>query len=90
MLKNFKFVHEENRMANVVRFSVETIQGMEFWKNSGYFFGRVFPQSVFQRKQYRIRFFLIFCFASFDSFKPLTGGCEKLDFLAKRFGLWKD
>ena len=43
MLKNFKFVHEENRMANVVRFSVETIQGMEFWKTSGYFFGRVFP-----------------------------------------------
>ena len=90
MLKNFKFVHEENRMANVVRFSVETIQGMEIWKTSGYFFGRVFPQSVFQRKQYRNRFSLIFRFASFDSFKPLTGGCEKLDFLSKRFGLWKD
>ena len=76
MLKNFKFVHEENRMANVIRFSVETIQGMEFWKTSGYFFGRVFPQKaiVFQRKQCKIRFSLIFCFASFDSFQALTGG----------------
>ena len=76
MLKNFKFVHEENRMANVIRFSVETIQGMEFWKTSGYFFGRVFPQKaiVFQRKHCKIRFFLIFCFASFDSFQALTGG----------------
>ena len=25
-----KFVHEENWMANVIRFSFETIQGMEF------------------------------------------------------------
>ena len=28
-LKNFKIVHDENRMANVIRFSIETIQGME-------------------------------------------------------------
>ena len=76
MLKNFKFVHEENWMANVIRFSVETVQGMDFWKTSGYIFGRFFPQKiiVFQRKQYKIRFSLIFCFASFDSFKALTGG----------------
>ena len=40
MLKNFKIVHDENRMANVIRFSIETIRGMEFWKTSGYFFGR--------------------------------------------------
>ena len=30
-----KFVHEENWMANVKRFSIETIQGMVFWKKSG-------------------------------------------------------
>ena len=56
MLKNFKFVHEENRMANVVRFSVEAIQGMEFWKNSGYFFDRVFPQSVFSGSNIELGF----------------------------------
>ena len=48
MLKNFKFVHEENRMANVIRFSVETIQGMDFWNTSAYFFGRVFPQKNYR------------------------------------------
>ena len=83
------FVHEENRMANAIRFPIETIQGTVFWKTWGYFFGRVFPQTIIvsQRKQYKIRFFLILCFASFDSFKALTGCLEKLEILAKWFGL---
>ena len=29
-VENFKFVHEENRIANVFYFSGETIQGMDF------------------------------------------------------------
>ena len=45
-VENFKFVHEENRIANVIYFSGETIQGMDFWKTSGYFFGRVFPRKL--------------------------------------------
>ena len=32
MLETLKFVHEENRMAKVIRFSIETIQGMDFEK----------------------------------------------------------
>ena len=41
-----------------------------------FFTGQVIPQKiiVFQRKQYKIRFSLVFCFASFDSLKALTGG----------------
>ena len=31
-------------MANFVRFSIETLQGMDFWKNSGYFLGYGFPK----------------------------------------------
>ena len=77
---DFKIVHEENRMTNVIRFSIETIQGMEFWKTSGYFLA-VFPQItiVFQWMQFKISFPLIFCFASFDGFKALTGCSEKLE-----------
>ena len=29
-LENFKLFHEENWMDNVIRFSIETIQAMEF------------------------------------------------------------
>ena len=64
MLKNFKFVHEENRMANVVRFSVETIQGMEFQKTWGYLFGRALPQKNyrFSMEAIKIEVFRIFLF----------------------------
>ena len=78
-------------MTNVIHFAIKTIQGTDFWKTWGYFFGRVFPQLtiVSQRKQYKLRFSLIFCFALVDSFKALTGCLEKLEVLAKRLGLQK-
>ena len=56
MLKNFKFVHEENRMANVVRFSVETIQGMEFWKTSGFFLAEFFHKAFFSGSNIELGF----------------------------------
>ena len=73
-------------------FANKTIQGTKFWKTLGYFFGLVFPHTtiVSQRKQYKVSFSLIFCFASVDSFKALTGCLEKLEVLAKRFGLKKN
>ena len=46
-MKNFKFIHKENRLANVIRFSIETIQAMEFCKTSG-FCGRNFPQKIYR------------------------------------------
>ena len=46
-MKNFKFIHKENRLANVIRFSIETIQAMEFCKTSG-FCGRNFPQKNYR------------------------------------------
>ena len=90
-MKNFKFIHKENRLANVIRFSIETIQAMEFCKTSG-FCGRNFPQKiiVFQWKQFKIRFSLNFCFASSDSLKAVTGCFEKFEVSAKRFGLRKN
>ena len=45
--ENFKFIHKENRLANVLRFSNKPIQAREFWKISG-FFGRVFPQKTYR------------------------------------------
>ena len=30
-MKNVKFILKENRLANVIRFSIETIQAMEFF-----------------------------------------------------------
>ena len=33
-------------MAIVIGFSIETIQAVEFWSFSGYFFGRVYPQKI--------------------------------------------
>ena len=61
-------------------------------KNLRLVFWPVFPRTtiVSQRKQYKVRFSLIFCFASVDSFKALTGCLEKLEVLAKRFGLKKN
>ena len=53
MLKNFKFVHEENRMAIVVRFSVETIKGMEFW---GYFLAEFFHKAFFSGSNIELGF----------------------------------
>ena len=41
------FIHEENRLANSMRFSIEAIQAMEFWKTSG-FFSRVFSQKKYR------------------------------------------
>ena len=71
-------------MANVILFSIETIQGLDFWKTSGYFFGLVFPQknNIFQRKRYKFSFSLRFSFASFVSFKALLGCLEKLEIFA--------
>ena len=60
-----------------------------FLKSLRLLFGQIFPQTtiVSQRKQYEVRFSLIFCFASVDSIKALTNCLEKLEILAKRFGL---
>ena len=44
-MKNFKFIHKENRLANVIRFSIETIQAMKFCKTSVHVLGQVFPQN---------------------------------------------
>ena len=46
MLKKTKLVHEENRLANKKRFSIEVIQAMELWKTSGFF------AEFFQRQNY--------------------------------------
>ena len=47
-MKNFKFIHKENRLANVIRFSIETIHAMEFCKNSIHVLGQVFPQNKYR------------------------------------------
>ena len=89
-MKTFKLFHEQNRMANVIRFSIETIQAMEFWKTSDYFVGQVFPQKktiVFQWKHFIFKFSLDFYSASFPSLKALTGCLEKIENLANWFGL---
>ena len=44
---------------------------------------------VSQWKHFQTKFSLNFCFASFDSLKVVTGCFEKLEILAKRFGLKK-
>ena len=75
-------------MAKVIRFSVETIQDMDFEKLQVTFLAELFHiQLTFFNGSKKIRFSLIFCFASFDSFKDLTGCLEKLEILANRFGL---
>ena len=55
---------EESRLANVIRFSVETNQSMEFQKTWGYVFGRAFPQKIyrFSMEAIKIEVFLIFLF----------------------------
>ena len=91
-MKNFKFIYKENWLANVIRFSIETIQAMEFCKTSIHFVGQNFPQKqilFFQWKQLKIKFSLTFCFASSDSLKAVTGCFQKLEVSAKRFGLKK-
>ena len=58
----FQVLSWKNWMANVIRFAIKTIQGTDFWKTWGNFYDRVFPQTttVSQRKQYKVRFSLIF------------------------------
>ena len=70
-------------MAKVIRFSIETIQGIDFEKLQVTLLAEFFHKEL----TFFIRFSLIFCFASFDSFKALTGCLEKLEILAKWFGL---
>ena len=45
-MKNFKIVHEENRMAKVLRFSIETIQGMDFEKLQVTFLAEFFHKQL--------------------------------------------
>ena len=62
-VENFKVVHEESRLANVIQFFIETIQAMKFWKNSGCFFWLSFfykKLSFFQWNRFKIRFSLFF------------------------------
>ena len=47
-MKNFKFIHKENRLENVISFSSETIQAMEFCKTSIHLLGQVFPQNKYR------------------------------------------
>ena len=64
-----------------------------FEKFSSYVLGQVFfsqKSIVFKWKQIRFKNFINFCFASSDSLKALTGCFEKLENLAKRFGVKKD
>ena len=67
------------------------LKPFKVWKfeNFQVTFLTVFPQKtiVFHSKQFKIRFPLFFCSASFDSFKALTDCSEKLEILAKRLGL---
>ena len=60
-LETLKFVHEENRMAKVIRFSIETIQGMDFEKLQVTFLAKFFhKQLIFFNGSKKNRFFLIF------------------------------
>ena len=62
-VENFKVVHEESRLTNVIHFFIGTIQAMKFWKNSGCFFWLSFfykKLSFFQWNRFKIRFSLIF------------------------------
>ena len=63
---------------------------MEFWKNSGCFFGPAFPQKtiVFQWKEDKTKFSLNFQFALYDSLKALTGCLEKLRFAKIDDTIW--
>ena len=45
---------------------------------------------MFQWKHLKIKFSLVFCFASFDSLKAITGCLEKFEISAKRFDLEND
>ena len=75
-------------MAKLIRFSIETIQDMDFEKLQVTFLAELFHiQLTFFNGSKKISFSLIFCFASLDSFKALTGCLEKFEILANRFGL---
>ena len=75
-------------MANVYIFLLKTFQQWKFQKLQ-VFFDQVFPQKtiVFQKNQFKFKFSLDFCFASFSSLKALAGCLEKLEISAKQFGL---
>ena len=45
---------------------------------------------IFQWKQFKIKYFLNFCFASPDSLKAVTACFEKFEVSAERFGLRKN
>ena len=63
-LKNNKLFQEESRLANIIRFSIETNQSMEFQKTWGYVFGRALPQKSyrFSMEAIKIEIFLIWLF----------------------------
>ena len=75
-------------MAKVIRFSIEIIQDMDFETLPVTFLAELCHiQLTFFNGSKKNSFSLIFCFASFDSFKALTGCLEKLEILANPFGL---
>ena len=87
-LKKFNFVHEENRMANNIHVSVETIQAREFEKPQPTFRPSFSTKTiVFQSKQFKTKCSSKFYFASFHCLKALTGCLEKLEIFAKRYEL---
>ena len=56
---------KKNRMANVIRFSIETIQGMVIWKFSGKFFDRFSTKNYrfsLEAIQNQVSFIFLFCF----------------------------
>ena len=84
------FVYEENRMANVYIFLLKPFQQWNFEKRQVFFVGQLFPQKhfSFSVEAFQVEAFsLDFCFASFSNLNDLPGCLEKLEILAKRFGL---
>ena len=71
-------------MTNGIHFSIETIQGMDFCIKIQFGCLTKFLniQLSFLHGSKKNRLSLNFCFASFDSFKALTGCLEKLERLA--------
>ena len=57
---------------------------VQIFSLANYFYKKL---SFSNGKQFKFKFPLVFFFASFPSLKSLTGCLEKLEILAKRFGL---
>ena len=72
-------------MANVIRFAIKTFQARIFEKLEVTFLADFFHKqlSFLNGSNIKLGFLLILCFASFDSFKAVTGCLEKLEILAK-------